>query len=272
MNNIEFKNIINLSFFDLKCHRKYISGFTLALTGFISLYMVFFPYIQDIGMAKFEVLPPEMLELFSISEISDLQNYNSYYSMIMNIILIAMSIFATSFACGIFTGQENDGTIEFFSTLKVSRAEIYLSKVLSLFIVISIALFFVNAAGISIAYIFNFESFDYIDFIISAKSTAIIPFFFGFIAIMLGGIKTKYGNNAICSSIIFTSYMLGYLGTLLKDDGEFLLYFSPFQLFGGDKPFTEANLVLTSSIIYLTLTVIMIIIGYHTYKRRDLKL
>ncbi len=268
MNKTSIKNVLAITRFDFKCHRKYIVGWILALMGFMSLYMVFFPFISDLGVAKFEVLPEEMLQLFQVNSFNDLANYNAYYEMIMNIILIAMSIFGASLASHLLSDEERKGTIEFLSSLAVSRKEIFLAKLFTLVLVISLALYATNFAATLIGFLGGYESFNFIELLESAKTSAITPFFFSLLTFAIAGFSSKYGSSSTGSALVFISYMFGYLGKLLGEKASFLKYFSPFESFS--LPLSQE--VLITMAVYLFILFIAVLMGLTKYQKRDFKL
>jgi putative exporter of polyketide antibiotics len=70
-------------------------------------------------------------------------------------------------------------------------------------------------------------------------------------------------------SVLFL-YVIGYLGTLL--DKDWIMYFSPFQLFNSNNALDLPNSSIVGLIVYLILGLIFILVGKYMYKKRDFEI
>lgn len=272
MSKIEFKNIWNITLFDIKCNLKYLLSWTLGLTTFVAIYMLFFPYVEEIGMAKLEVLPEEMLQLFNINDINEMSNYTSYFVMIYSLAMLVTSIFAVNLASTLLVKPEKDKTIEYLYSLTISRSEIYLSKLLTTSIWITIALYGMGFSGIICGALFNYDTYSFTDILLIIKYSAIIPYLFAFITICLGSIKTDLGSTSFGSFIIFVVYLIGYLGTLVGEKFVLLTYVSPFvTACSSDILSIDTNSVIAIAIYYF-IAIFSLFIGYTFYKKRDIQM
>ncbi|MFI3283676.1 MAG: hypothetical protein R3Y57_01200 [Erysipelotrichaceae bacterium] len=270
MNKISAKNIAKLTKFNLFTTRKVIIGWTVCLFAIMSLYMILFPTVQDIAQVKFELMPTELLQFVGMEDLSDMSNYMNYYGIIYGIILIAISIFATTYSSGLIIKEEKTKSIEFLNSLFVSKTEIFIAKYFTSTIAIALVATACILSVIGCGLINGGETFSLVDVFYSAKITSFTPLLFGVIALMLSGISYRYGTPAISSMVVVTSYMLGYLGQLLGDKAEWLLYFSPFITLSVEKAIALSNETMIMIGVYLFIYLSSIIIGCIAYQKRDL--
>ncbi len=272
MKNIEFKNIFKLCSFNLMTQRKVIVGWSVAIFLIMTLYMILFPFIQDLAQAEFDAMPEELLQFMGMEKFSDMSNYVTYFGMIFNIILIAISIFAATFSAGLITKEEKSKSIEFLNSLSVSRSEIYISKYLTSLIAILIVLTGSILTTIACGFIGGGTTFVLGNIITIAFVSGFAALFFGGIGFMLAGIKSKLGSGSIVSSVVLASYMIGYLGELLTSKADLLTYFSPFVMLNPAEAISFSSTTMLSLIAYVLVYIAALFIGHTIYKKRDLEI
>ncbi len=272
MENIQIKNIFKLCTFNLMITKKTIISWSIAILAIMTLYMALFPSIQDLAQAKFDAMPQELMQFMGMENMADMSNYVTYFGMIYNIILVAVSIFAVTFSARLITKEEKTKSIEFLNSLAVSRLEIYISKYFTSLIAIGIVLSGAIVSSIVCGFIGGGESFVLSDIISAAKITSFTAILFGGIGLMFAGISSKIGTGSIVASVVLASYMLGYLGELLVEKAEWLTYFSPFVMLNAKEAILFSSKTLISFIIYICIYIIALIIGGIMYKKRDLQI
>ncbi len=272
MKNIEIKNIIKLCSFNLITTRKTIIGWGIAIFAIMTLYMILFPSIQDLAQAKFDAMPAELMQFVGMENMSDMSNYVTYYGMIYNLILVAVSIFSATFSARLITKEEKSKSIEFLNSLAVSRLEIYISKYVTALIAVALILSGAIISVIACGFIGGGESFILADIIASAKITSFSALLFGGIGFMLAGINAKIGTGSVVASVVLLSYMLGYLGELLGDNAQWLAYFSPFITLHVGEVIALSDQTMYSLVAYIVIYVVALIIGGLVYRKRDLSI
>ena len=265
------KNAGHLTLFSLKVHRKAIIGWSIAIFLIMFLYMILFSSMQEMAQIKMSAMPKELLQFVGMESFNDMGNYVSYYGMIFGIILIAIAIFAATYSASLITKEEKTKSIEFLSTLSVSRIEIYVANYLSSMIAIAITLYVAIIPTIICGFIQGGETFVLADIIQSAKIASFVPLLFGGISLGLAGASSKIASGTTCSMIVLGSYMLGYLGTLLEQDGEVFTYLSPFITLSVKNSIELNDKTVMILIVYAILYCISLIIGAWIYNKRDLK-
>lgn len=251
-------NLINLIF---KIYRKTIFYWSVIIFGIMFLYMVLFPYVRDIAEVKFDLMPTEFLELFGMSSISSMGNYNSYFEVIYGIVIIAVSFFSISFSNNLIADEEEKGTICFLINQNVTRKNIYTSK----FILAIVSSLFISLLAVFSGVICGLlagSTFIFSEVVLIGLTSLIIPMIFTSFSFLVNGLSFKKKNLSIV--IFFVIYMIGYLGTLI--DSVFLKNVSPFNTlkYGADS-------VLVFTVFYILIIIIFSLLGLEFYKKRDLE-
>ena len=272
MKNLSFKNIFQLFLFNFRICRKKIIGWSIAIFSIMFLYMILFPYVQDIAEVKFDALPKEMLQFMGMQNLNEMSNYNTYYGMLINMILVAVAIFSATFSAALIVKEEKTKSIEFLNALAVSRVEIFISKYCVSLIASSLILMTAVISTIICGFAVGGETFELMDIITTIKISGFGALFFGGIAFMLSGISVKLGTGGIVSGVILISYLLGFLGEILGEKGEFLISFSPFISFNYENALMLSDkLILTLGIYYL-IYIVSLFLGGYFYNKRDLSI
>ncbi len=272
MHNINMKNILKLCQFNLLVSRKAIIGWSIAMFAVMFLYMILFSSVKDIAQTKMEIMPEELMQFVGMEDLSDMSNYTTYYGMIFGLVVVAVSIFSATFSAGLIVKEEKTKSIEFLNSLAVSRTEIYISKYFTSTIAVGAVLTSAIISSIICGFINGGETFDVWAIIGSAKITSFTALIFGAVAFKIAGINANLGTGAVASGVVLASYMTGYLGQLLGEDGAFLLYLSPFISFSVDNAITMSNETIITLIVYLFIYLTSLIAGCIGYNRRDLKI
>ncbi len=269
MRDLDSKNVIKLTAFNIKTNRKQIIGWSIAIFSIMFLYMILFPSMKDLAQAKFDSMPEGMLELFGMDNLSSMNNFISYFGMIYNIIVVAISIFAATFSANLLYREEKNKTIEFLYSLKVSRAEIYVSKLITAFIAVLAVTMCAAVSTAICGFTVGGETYIFMDFVQIIKVSSFAAFFFMAVSIFLAGINGKLSTAAIGSGVVLVCYMTGFLGKLLEDKAVWLKYTSPFEIFSPANAVLFDTKVIVSLGIYMVLLVVLLIVGGLVYKKRD---
>lgn len=269
MSNLSEKNILKISKFDIKTSRKNLIGWIVAIFGIMFLYMILFNSIQGIAQVEMEVMPVELLEFMGMEQMSDMGSFVTYFGMIYAIILIAISVFATTFTAGLLYKEEKERTIEFLYSLEVSRGEIYASKALTglcgtLFVLISAIV-----STIICGLINGGETFYIGDTIKLGVGSGFIAIVFWAIGLLLAGITARFRTGVAGSMIVFLTYILGYLSSLLGDKAIWLSYISPFQMFRPRAILAIGKTEYIAYILYFIVVIAFVFLGSVRYSRRD---
>ncbi len=269
MKNINMKSIISLCNFQLYTNRKLILGWSIASFGIIFVYMIFFPYIQEMGQMKLDAIPKEMLEIFGMGEFAEMNNYVSYFAMIFNLLLVAISIFSITFATNLISKEEKTKSIEFLSALEVSRVEIYISKIFVCCIALVIVIIVAAVSTLTIGAFIGGDTFSVVDIISIIKFSSFTPFFFMALGFFISGLSSKIGSPSVGSIFVLFLYLIGYLGGIVGEKLAFFKYLSPFQLFQPKYAIEMSSNTMFELSIYAIIMFVLLIAGALFYKKRD---
>lgn len=263
------KKIVDIFLFNFKYNHFQIIGWIIVLFSLSFLYMILFPSVKELAQEKLDMIPDELLGLIGMDGLTNLTEFQNYFSMVFSIILIAISIFSTTFASSILSYEETNKTIEFSGTMEVSRIEFFIAKILTGVMALCLVLL-ATFLGIIIPGLINGgATFNFFAVFNAFKLSSVTSFIFLSIGFLISGITSKKNPVMISVIVLLIIYFLGYLGNLLKDNGLFLFYLSPFNTL---SPSRVLNLNLTEKIIlsiYLLITWISLIVGGYVYNKRD---
>ena len=263
------KEIWDLTKFNLKVTKKQWMIWSIILFGITFLYMILFESMHEMGKMKLDAMPKEILQLVGIDSLNVMLDYNLYFGMIYNILIIAISIFGGTYICSLIRSEEKNKTIDFLYGLPINRNQILLSKLLTTTICLYLLIIVTLIAAIICGMIVGGETYDLMKIIQIIKVSSLSPFIFMCIGTFIAGISAKLSSGSIISGVIFGSYMIGYLAVLLENKGELLQYLSPFQLFSASNALVLNNQTIISMTGYFIISIVFIVIGLKFYQSRD---
>ena len=270
MKQCNLKSVVKLTAFQVNVHKKLIFGWSLAIFGLMFLYMILFPTMQDMAQMKMDAMPKELLQLMGMENFSDMGDFVPYFGMIFGLIVVAISVFAVTFGTNLIVKEEKSGRIESLCAFSLSRTEIYLSQVFTGFIGVLAIVFSAAVATLICGFANGGETFVVFDVLLIMKVAGSIPFFFLAVGLCLGGISARRTSASVGSAVVFGSYMLGYLGKLLGDKGEFLRDCSPFEVFQATNILALETETVIAWGVFVVLMISLCIIGGFAYRKRDL--
>lgn len=265
-------DILNLVKFNFKINYKQILGWSIAIFAIMFLYMILFPSIKDIGQAKLDAMPQELLQLFGMNDLMDLSNFVSYFQTIYILIILVISVFAVIFASSLLAKEEYNKTIEFLYALPVSRIDIYLAKLIVGFIGVLLVIASAIIATLLAGFINGGDTFKVMEVLTIAKVSGFTPFFFLSLGFLIAGVQAKYSATSIGSGCVMFAYLISYLSTILEDKGEFLGYLTPFEVFSTNNALNLTNDNLIMMVVYSIVMLVFIGIGLVVYNKRDFKI
>ncbi len=271
MKSFEMKKMLKLTQFELLVQRGKMMGWAMAIFAIMFLYMILFPSIQDMAQMKLDAMPVELLQFVGMDDLADMSDYITYFGMIYNLILIAISVFAATFSANLLYKEEKTKSIEFLQSLEVSRSEVYFSKLLTAFVAILVVVSSAACSTLICGLINGGDTFVIMNFIQIVKVSSFTPFFFMAISFLLAGATASFSTSMVSSMIVLMCYVVGYLGVLLNDKAAWLLNLSPFEVFKPEAAVLLETQTIIALGIYSLIAVIFIAVGNLIYKKRDFK-
>lgn len=255
-------NILRLIKFNLKLDKKKIFMWSISSFAIIFIYMILFPYVQDIAKVEMQMMPEELLQVFGISSYTDFSNFTNYFESVYNMFLLAITIYSVILGVSLVQKEEKNKTIEFLYSLSLTRSNIIISKVVIAVITV-ICIIVSSFLSTSLAGFINggttFNIKEIIDICLNSMFVTFIAISLGIF--LSGGYLTK-SNTAVGACSIVIMYLCGVLSSMLGDNYEFLKYLSPFEVIKTDN--------ISAISLYLLIAIVLIIIGVKNYSKRDL--
>jgi ABC-2 type transport system permease protein len=269
MHSFSLNSSLKLAGFELKNCKRQIIGWSTAMFSIMFMYMILFSSMQEMARVKMEALPEGVLQFFGMSKIADLGNYITYFGMIYGILLIAVSFFAAAFSANLIYREEKTKTIEFLYSLEVSRAEIYVSKLIAAFIAVLTVIVSSVVSAVICGAINGGETYIPADLVTIVKVSSFTAFFFMSVSLAIAGFTTKIGAGTAGSMVVLLSYLIGFLSKLLGAKAEWLSYLSPFELFSSANALPLRSRTAVELATYFGAALILLSAGGFAYKRRD---
>lgn len=262
-------NIIQLTMFQLKTSKKLIISWAIAIFAFMFLYMILFPSVQDMAQVKMDAMPEEIMQFMGMDDFEDMGNYMTYFGVIYNMLLIAISIFGAVLGSGIIAKEEKHKTIEFLYSLEVSRVEIYISKFIAAYMGVVIVIISATVSTIICGVINGGDTFILIDVIQIVKCTSVTPFVFLALGTMIAGCTSKVSGGSAGSMVVILCYVLGFLSTMVSEELSWFKYLSPFEVLDPSVATELTGEVMVAMGGYCVVMMVFLVIGGVVYNKRD---
>jgi ABC-2 type transport system permease protein len=238
---------------------------------FISLGMVEFSgYQGNPEMLEFlDSLPPALLEAFQMNAFN-LTTVTGFFGVMFAYFALLSSVYAVMLGSDIISKEERDKTVEFSLTLPIPRRRLVTAKILAA--VVNCIAFLLITWGVSLVNAAKYQpDSDFYTFLsLCMLALFIMQMIFLAVGVFLGCVM-KYHKRAISVSVslllgtYFISIIIG-----LKEDLEFLKYFTPFKYFNPVKLLNESRLDVNFVWLSAGIITVLTVGAYVSYSRRDL--
>lgn len=246
----------------------------------IVLFMALFPSMEDMGMKelvndKMSGISLDMLKAFNIDAGMDFSDIFNYLGYVIQYIAMASAVYGAILGVNSLIKEESQGTIEFLYSKPITRSKIVTSKLLSIILIYFIYIFIIGAATILVCLAVKPDNVEIMDILINIKIVYMGMFILGLVFMSIGMLisalaKSDKGGIPISIGIFFVSYLLGLIGKL-KEDFEFLKYFSPFDYYAPGE-LLKNGFEMKFVIIGLCIMFVSIVSTYLVYKRKDMNI
>ncbi|HKM29410.1 MAG TPA: ABC transporter permease subunit [Bacilli bacterium] len=272
----EFKRSLNVFKAEFKMRFKSTLIWLVLIVGLMTMYMLLYPIVNDLMGEKLSLMPEELLQVFGMSSHSIVDNYNSYFAMIYQIILIVLSCYGVSLGANALYEEEKTKSIEFLNSVQVSRLEIYIGKVFVVMVNLVILLIGALTTTVLCGVIAGGGTLDLMAIFSVYKISGITVFFFIALGFFLASsLKKDTKPSMVGIGVLFATYIIGYLGELIADRIKFLKMLSPLHI-------TSASTIMDSKLgngvldynllpvaIIGVLMCLLIVGGALFYRKRD---
>lgn len=219
---------------ELKRNRKNLITWTAIIIGFTLMVLSIFPYMQEMGASMTQLMdkmPAELKNAMGMDENSwksILGFYSTYYGIY---IVVLISIYTTSTGTGIVSKEEKDRTSEFLFTKPITRKELFITKMGSLFTLVAItylAQLIIAVIGIQL---FKTNELNWNAFWMIHINGLFLILFFTSIGVLLSMfVQPKKNFMGIVVGITFGSYFINAIAKSTPTT-SWLGYFTPFNYF-----------------------------------------
>lgn len=247
---------------------------TIILTLLIAVTMSVYPTFlgnQSKIMGMLSLIPKEALQFKGISNFSDLLSVLGFYA-VNNIIymMVLGSVYAIVLSSNIILKEEYNKSAEFLLTRPLTRSEIFLSKLA----VISINVILLNLVTSLVGFIFielvNKGSFSISAFLILSLYTLLLNLLFGATGLFLSTIvKRPKPITTFCIAFVIILYFIFTLSKITESIAK-IGYLSPFK-------FVDTNVIdpayktdPVSLIYFIGLSLLLLVLSYRIYLRKDI--
>lgn len=271
---------MNIFKFEFKRLLKSCLIWSLVCGMMIVLFMALFPSMADMGMQelvnnKMSGLSIDMLKAFNIDSGMDFSDIFNYLAYVIQYIAMASAIYGAILGVNSLIKEESQGTIEFLYSKPIKRSDIVTAKLLSIILIYLLYILIIGVVTIAISLIVKPDNIDVMDILINIKTVYMGMFILGLVYISIGILisalsKSDKGGIPISIGIFFISYLLGIIGKL-KEDFDFLKYFSPFDYYAPGE-LLKNGFEMKFIIIGLSIILVSIISSYLIYKRKDMNI
>jgi ABC-2 type transport system permease protein len=247
---------------------------TIILTALISVTMSVYPTFlgnQSKIMGMLSLIPKEALQFKGISNFSDLLSVLGFYA-VNNIIymLVIGSVYSIVLSSNILLKEEYNKTAEFLLTRPVTRSEIFLSKLA----VISINVLILNLVTSLVGFIFielvRKGSFSVSAFLILSLYTLLLNFLFASTGLFLSTIvKRPKPITTFSIGLVIILYFVFTISKITQSVAK-IGYLTPFQ-YVDTNVIDPAYRLHPVSLIYFTgISLLLLVLSYRLYLRKDI--
>ena len=235
-----------------------------------------------IGFAKFSAYAdnPELLEMLDSMPQALLDSFNmnafnlttvtGFFGVMYAFLGLIMAIAAVMWSSDIITKEERDKTVEFSLALPIKRSTLITAKAAAAFtncILLALAAWGFNWISAD-SYNPSPEFYEFLT--LGMVALVVLQMIFLAIGLFLGcALKKHKQAGSVAISILLGSYLASSLSGL-KEEWEFLKFFSPFEYFDPALILHESRIELVYLWISAGIIVVFLAGAYLTYSKRDL--
>lgn len=246
----------------------------------ITLFMLFYPSMKDLSLqalaeSKLNALPEGFLEAFSLDAGIDFSDITEYLGYTAQYIAMAGCVYGAILGVNSLIREESDGTIEFLYSKPIKRKDVFIGKFASRLAVFAVYLLILWAFTVLVCLWVKPEELSALSLLSDITAMVLGIGLMGCVFLSLGMLISTLVKSAkkavpIAISLFFLSFLTGVLGKL-KEELNFLKYFSPFDYSSPSQVlsegFTLTNVALSAIIIGVSL-----LVAYYVYGKKDMRI
>lgn len=271
---------MNIFKFEFKRLLKSCVTWSAVCSMMIVLFMGLFPSMADMGIqelvnSKMSSLSLDMLKAFNIDSAMDFSDIFNYLAYVIQYIAMASAVYGAILGVNSLIKEESQGTIEFLYSKPIKRSKIVTTKLLSIILIYSLYIIIIGIVTMVICIAVKSDSVKTMDLLMNIKIVYTGMFILGLVFMFIGVLisvlsKSDKGGIPISIGIFFVSYLFGIIGKL-KEDFEFLKYFSPFDYYAPGE-LLKTGFEMEFVIIGICIMFVSIASTYLIYEKKDMNI
>jgi ABC-2 type transport system permease protein len=220
-------------------------------------------------LAILDTLPTAMIDAMSLRAFN-LTTLSGFYGIMFVYFAMLGGIAAAMWGSDIISKEERDRTVEFSLVLPVTRSKVITAKALAALVTCILFMVVTALVSIGVAQKYNPDHAFYNFLLLEMEAMLVIELIFLAIGLLLGCTMKQYKRSgAVSISIILAAYFLSIISGL-KQNLDFLKYFTPFKYFDAGELFRTGRMSGTYLLISAAIIVVSLVGAYWTYNKRDL--
>ena len=251
---------MNLNLFkkEFKRSRKNLMIWTGIAVGFTIMIISLYPSFKDMGVEMGKAIPKEMAKAFNM-DMSSWQEISGYYKTYFGFhIIIILTIFSCSLGASIISKEESERTSEFLFTRPISRKEVFMTKVLALFSIISLSFLIQTLVALLMIIMVVNNTVNWNHLFEMHLNGYILCLFFAALGVVfsqiLKGVKNYMGPVV---GVVMGTYFLHGIGSAVED-ANWVAKLSPYHYLGVDEFHPLAILLFTIAMFVLIFSALKI--------------
>lgn len=247
----------------------------LIYTGVVAFFVV-------VGFSKFTAYAenPEILDVLDSMPAALLESFNmnafnlttveGFFGVMYAFVALILGIAAVMWGSEIISKEERDKTVEFALTLPVKRSTLITAKTAAAFthcVLLALATWGLNAAN---ATAYDPEPGFYRFLFQGMAAILVLQVIFLAVGIFIGSAMKQHKRaGSVAISVLLGTYFFSVIAGL-KEEWDFLKYFTPFAYFDPALILRESRVELVYLWISAGVVLVSLVGAYFTYARRDL--
>lgn len=246
----------------------------IIITALISVTMAVYPTFmanQSKITGMLSLIPREALQFKGISNFNDLLSVLGFYSANNVIYMMVLgSIYAIVLSSGILLKEEYNKTAEYLLTRPLTRDEIFLSKLAVVLLYIFLLNLVTALAGLLSMMVVKTAPFSIKAFFILSAYTLLLNLLFGAIGLFLSTlVKRAKPITTFSIGLVLILYFIYTLSRITPGVSK-IGYVSPFRFASVDALNPSYTLNFWNLLYFTGFSIILTVISYRIYRRKDI--
>lgn len=263
---------MNIFLREMKAYRKSLIIWSVGVIFLIGSGMAKFEGMASSGQSMNDIMTamPKSLQAIMGTGTLDVSKVSGYFGVLYIYLLLMGTIHAVMLGATIIAKEERDKTAEFLFVKPVSRSKVISSKLLVA--LVNISLFNIVATVVSIYLVGTFNEGESVsgDISIAMLGMFLLQLLFLLIGSAIAAVSKKPRLAAtISTGILLITYILS-IAIDLNEKLAFMKYFSPFKYFEAKVVMNGEGLDTIFVLLSLCLIVILLMVTFVFYRKRDL--